>query len=68
MPTFFSRQTLVNEVPAAKTELRGTVTSEMNSIRSQPRFGVGVRVTVPVAVRVGVRVGVRDGVNVKVGV
>jgi len=49
-------------------ELRGTVTSATKSIRSQPRFGVGVRVTVPVAACVGVRVGVREGVNVKVGV
>ena len=68
MPTFFNRQTLVNEASDAKTELRGTVTSAMNSIRSQPRLGVGVRVTVGVAVRVGVRVGVRDGVKVKAGV
>jgi hypothetical protein len=68
VPTFFSRQTLVKKVPGAKAELRGTVTSATNSIRSQPRLGVGVRVTVPVAVHVGVRVGVRDGVNVDVGV
>lgn len=68
MPTFFNRQTFVNEAPGAKTELRGTVTSVTNSIRSQPRLGVGVRVTVPVADGVGVRVGVREGVKVKVGV
>jgi hypothetical protein len=42
--------------------------SATNSIRSHPRLGVGVRVTVGVGVRVGVRVGIRDGVKVNAGV
>ena len=76
MPAFRNRQTLVNALPGEKTELSGTVRSATNSIRSQPRLGVGVRVTngvrvgvregVRVAVRVGVSVGVREGVKVGV--
>ena len=65
MPAFFNRQTLVNELPGAKMELSGTVRSAINSIRSQPRFGVGVGDRN--GVRVGVRVGVREGVIVRVG-
>jgi NF-X1-type zinc finger protein NFXL1 len=76
VPEFLNRQTLVNELPGKKTELSGTVKSATKSIRSQPLFGVGVRVTngvrvgvregVRVGVRVEVRVGVRDGVSVGV--
>ena len=76
MPEFFNRQTFVNELPGPKVELSGTVRSATNSMRSQPRLGVGVRdwngvrVGVREGVAVGVRVGVRVGVleGVKVGV
>lgn len=78
VPEFLNRQTLVNELPGVKTELSGTVRSATNSIRSQLRFGVGVRVTngvrvgvregVRVGVLVGVRDGVREGVDVALGV
>ena len=72
VPAFFSRQTLVNELPGAKTEPSGTVRSSTNSIRSQPRLGVGVGdwygVLVGVGVCVGVLVGVLLGVNVSVNV
>lgn len=67
MPLFLNRQTFVKLEPGVNVELSGTVTSRTNSIRSQPRFGVGVRVwngvRVGVNVRVGVIVGVRDGVR-----
>jgi hypothetical protein len=72
VPAFFNLQTLVNELPGAKTELSGTVRSATNSIRSQPRLGVGVGdwngVRVGVRVLVGVLVGVLDGVAVADGV
>ena len=65
VPVFFNRQTLVNELPGAKTKLSGMVRSATNSMRSQPRLGVGVGDRN--GVRVGVRVGVREGVIVPVG-
>lgn len=72
VPTFFSRQTLVKEVPGAKTELPGTLTSATTSIRSHDRSGVGVcdctGARVGVRETAGVRVGVRVEVNVSVGV
>lgn len=72
VPLFFRRQTLVKVEPGANTELSGIVRSPTNSMRSQPRFGVGVGdwngVRVGVAVLVGVLVGVKEGVNVAEGV
>ena len=72
VPLFFKRHTFVNEEPGAKTELSGMVRSPTNSIRSQPRLGVGVGdrngVRVGVRVLVGVFVGVREGVRVADGV
>ncbi len=72
VPLFFKRQIFVKEEPGANTELSGIVRSSTNSIRSQPRFGVGVGdwngVRVAVGVFVGVLVGVREGVNVADGV
>ena len=82
VPLFFNRQTFVNELPGANVDPSGMVTSPINSMRSQPRFGVGVGdwngvrvgvnvlvgvdVGVKVSVNVGVFVGVFDGVNVNV--
>lgn len=63
---FFKRQILVNDEPGRKTVLSGTVTSLTNSMRSQPRFGVDVRVWKGVRVGVSVRVGVTEGVRVGV--
>ena len=65
---FFKRQTLVNCECGEKTEPSGTVKSCTNSIRSQPRFAVGVGDWNGVRVAVGVLVGVRVGVKVLVGV
>ncbi len=62
----------MNWEPAEKAELSGTVMSLTNSMRSQPRFAVGVGdwngVRVAVGVLVGVRVGVKVGVGVRDGV
>jgi len=70
VPLFFNRQTFVNELPGVNVDPSGMVTSPTNSIRSQPRFGVGVGdwngVRVGVNVLVGVDVGVKVGVNVGV--
>lgn len=67
---FFNRQIFVKREPGVKVELSGTVTSRTSSIRSHPRFGVGVRVWkgVCVGVVVGAREGVSDGVTLGVGV
>ena len=65
---FFKRQTFVNWDCGEKIAPSGTVKSWMNSMRSQPRFGVGVGDWNGVRVGVSVLVGVRDGVNVNVGV
>jgi hypothetical protein len=69
---FFKRHTFVKEDPGENTESSGMVRSSTNSMRSQPRFGVGVGdwngVRVAVGVFVGVLVGVREGVNVADGV
>lgn len=80
VPLFLSLQIFVKAEPGVNSELSGTVRSAINSIRSQPRFGVGVgdwmgvrvgvRVLVGVGVRVadGVKVGVRVGVTLGVNV
>src|SRR5215207_941425 len=78
VPEFLNLQTLVNELPGAKTELSGTFRLRTNSIRSQVLLGVGVRVgrgvsvgrtvEVGIGVRVGVKVRVIVGVKVTVGV
>lgn len=69
-PEFFSRHIFVNLLPGAKVDPSGTVTSSTNSMRSHPRFGVGVGdwngVRVGVSVFVGVFVDVLLGVNVGV--
>src|SRR5215212_3867625 len=70
VPAFFKRQTFVKEEPGANTELFGTFKLSTNSMRSQPRFGVGVgdlNAAVGVRVWFGVLVGVREGVHVAEG-
>jgi len=67
VPEFLNLQTLVNELPGAKTELSGTFRLLTNSMRSQVLLGVGVRVGLGVNVYVGVKVNVNVGVGVLVG-
>ena len=69
VPAFLNRQIFVNELPDIRIELSGTVKLSTNSIRSQPRLGVGVRVGVLDGVTVDVFVGgrVEVGCGVLVG-
>lgn len=67
VPAFFNCQIFVNEEPGLRVESSGTFRELTNSMRSQPRFGVGVNDGVTVAVGVWVGRGVRVGEAVHVG-
>ena len=66
MPAFLNLQIFVKELPGIRIELSGTVKLLTNSIRSQPRFGVGLGLNVCFGSGVEVTVSVSAAIEVDV--
>lgn len=66
VPAFLNLQIFVKELPGIRIELSGTVKLWTSSIRSQPRFGVGLGLTICFGTAVKVRVCVSAAIEVDV--